>query len=53
MNKNKQRGYMNLDGLGGLLLIIGGAIFVVGVIVGTLLVPAWQVVKPWIHSITG
>lgn len=52
MLRNKQRGYMNLDGLGSLLVILACAIFVVGFLFGMATPSVWSYVKPWVHAIT-
>jgi len=57
MNKNKQRGYMQLAGVGSAITFCACVIFVVGVLVGitgTTGIPwLWNAIKPWLHSITG
>jgi hypothetical protein len=57
MNKNKQRGYMNMDGIAGAITFVGIVILVVGILIGvtaTTGIPwLWGVIKPWLHSVTG
>ena len=57
MNKNKQRGYMNLDGVASAITFVGIVILVVGIMLGVMATTGipwlWGAIKPWLHSITG
>ena len=47
-----QRGYMNLDGLGSLLVALGLGIFILGFLAGMATPSVWSLIKPFIHSLT-
>ncbi|MFA7287135.1 MAG: hypothetical protein WC052_05735 [Patescibacteria group bacterium] len=54
MNKNKQRGYIDVSGAFKFVALccIGGGV-AIGFVLFVAIPWAWQFIKPWIHSTTG